>query len=142
MTEQEPAAVRFETWVEQQIREAQERGEFENLPGKGKPIEGLHEPPDELWWIRQKLQRENLSYTPPNLALAKQIEDARERMAAAETEAELRHVVSVINEHIRDVNRKPRDGPPTTVMPFDVERSVATWRERRQAADRHTGHDD
>jgi len=35
------------TWVDLQIRQAQERGEFDNLPGAGKPIEGLggeHDP--------------------------------------------------------------------------------------------------
>ena len=29
----------WEKWVDQQIREAQERGEFDNLPGTGKPID-------------------------------------------------------------------------------------------------------
>jgi DnaJ family protein C protein 28 len=29
----------WESWVDQQIREAQERGEFDNLPGTGKPID-------------------------------------------------------------------------------------------------------
>jgi len=33
----------WESAVEQQIREAQERGDFENLPGKGKPL------PREAW---------------------------------------------------------------------------------------------
>jgi len=29
----------WESWIDQQIREAQERGEFDNLPGKGKPLD-------------------------------------------------------------------------------------------------------
>jgi DnaJ family protein C protein 28 len=29
----------WESWIDQQIREAQERGAFDNLPGKGKPID-------------------------------------------------------------------------------------------------------
>jgi len=29
----------WESWVDQQIREAQERGEFDNLPGTGKPLD-------------------------------------------------------------------------------------------------------
>ena len=28
-----------ESWIDQQIREAQERGEFDNLPGKGRPLD-------------------------------------------------------------------------------------------------------
>ena len=33
-----------ESWVEKQIREAQERGEFDNLPGAGKPLSGARRP--------------------------------------------------------------------------------------------------
>lgn len=29
----------WESWIDQQIREAQERGEFEDLPGKGQPLD-------------------------------------------------------------------------------------------------------
>jgi DnaJ family protein C protein 28 len=29
----------WESWIDQQIREAQERGAFDNLPGKGKPLD-------------------------------------------------------------------------------------------------------
>jgi hypothetical protein len=33
MTERKPPGVSFESWVEKQIREAADRGEFDNLPG-------------------------------------------------------------------------------------------------------------
>ena len=29
----------WESWIDQQIREAQERGEFDDLPGKGRPLD-------------------------------------------------------------------------------------------------------
>jgi DnaJ family protein C protein 28 len=29
----------WESWIDQQIREAQERGEFDDLPGKGQPLD-------------------------------------------------------------------------------------------------------
>jgi hypothetical protein len=32
---------RLESLVEKQIREAQEQGEFDNLPGAGKPLRGI-----------------------------------------------------------------------------------------------------
>lgn len=50
-----------ESFVERQIREAHERGEFDNLPGAGKPLPDLDRPHDELWWVRKKLKDENLS---------------------------------------------------------------------------------
>ena len=61
MTERKPPGVPWEHWIERQIREAEARGEFENLPGKGKPIEDLDRPHDPLWWVKQLVKRENLS---------------------------------------------------------------------------------
>jgi hypothetical protein len=69
MTERKPTGMRFENWVERQIREAQERGEFDNLPGAGKPLPGLTGQYDEMWWVKQVAQREQLSLLPPLLAL-------------------------------------------------------------------------
>ena len=49
MTERKPPGVSFETWADKQIREAEERGAFEGLTGKGKPLPSLNAPYDELW---------------------------------------------------------------------------------------------
>ena len=131
MTERKPPGVSFETWVERQIREATERGEFDNLPGAGKPIADLDKPHDELWWVKQKLRRENLSYLPPTIALRKEAEDALLAVSQAASEAQVRRIVADINRKILDGNRKAASGPPLNLMPFDVERVVRTWRERR-----------
>ena len=61
-------------FIDAQIREAQERGEFDNLPGKGKPLKGIDGPQDDLWWVRQLMAREELSYLPPALALRLEVE--------------------------------------------------------------------
>lgn len=45
------------TWIDEIIMRAQEDGEFENLPGAGKPIPGAGKPDDELWWFRSWLKR-------------------------------------------------------------------------------------
>jgi hypothetical protein len=131
MTERKPPGVSFETWVERQIREATERGEFDNLPGAGKLIADLDKPHDELWWVKQKLRRENLSYLPPTIALRKEAEDALLAASQAASEAQVRRIVADINRKILDGNRKAASGPPLNLMPFDVERVVRTWRERR-----------
>ena len=44
---------RWESPVEKAIREAQERGEFDDLPGAGKPLKDLGDPDDPLWWLRR-----------------------------------------------------------------------------------------
>ena len=47
--------------AENRIREATDRGEFEHLAGAGRPFLDLggHDDPD--WWMKHKLQREQLS---------------------------------------------------------------------------------
>jgi hypothetical protein len=131
VTDRKPPGVRFETWVERQIREATERGEFDNLPGAGRPIADLDEPHDELWWVRRKLRLENLSYLPPTLALRKAAEDALAAAARAGSEDQVRRIVAEINARIVEGNRKAASGPPSNLVPFDVDRVVRAWRERR-----------
>jgi hypothetical protein len=132
MTERKPPGVSFETWVDAQIREARERGEFDNLPGAGKPIPDLDGQHDEMWWLRQMLQRENLSFTPPALALRKAVEDLFSSLHKLPTERAVRTVVEELNARIRELNRTPpMDGPPSTLMRLDVDDVVARWREDR-----------
>ena len=130
MTERKPPGVGFETWVDRQIREAAERGEFDNLPGAGKPIPDLDAPHDELWWIKQKLRRENFYYLPPTIALRRAAEDALETASQAGSEAEVRRIVGDINRRILEGNRKAASGPPLNLAPVNVERVVRSWRER------------
>ena len=131
MTERKPPGIGFQTWVERQIREAIERGEFDNLPGAGKPIPDLDKPHDELWWVKDKLRREHLSYLPPTLALRKEAEDALLAAAQARSEAQVRRIVAEINRKIVEGNRKAASGPPLNLMAFDVDRVVGDWRERQ-----------
>jgi hypothetical protein len=131
MTERKPPGIGFQTWVERQIREAIERGEFDNLPGAGKPIPDLDKPHDELWWVKDKLRREQLSYLPPTLALRKEAEDALAAALGAGSERQLRRILAAINRKIVEGNRKAASGPPLNLMPFDVDRVVDDWRKRQ-----------
>lgn len=64
MTKRRPPGVRWGSWIDRQIREAEKQGEFTDLPGAGQPIPDLDRPHDELWWVRNKSRREGLSYMP------------------------------------------------------------------------------
>jgi hypothetical protein len=127
-----PPKVRFESWVDKRIREATERGEFENLPGTGKPLRGLGRPYDEMWWVKQKLRDEKLSYLPPSLALRKEVHDTLNQAMEAGTEREVRELVTRLNEAIVDAHRNGLRGPPVTVAPLRVDRVVEDWRRRRR----------
>lgn len=130
MTRRKPPGAGWESWIDQQVREAEERGEFKDLPGSGKPIPGLDKPFDELWWVRDKLRREGLTYMPPSVALRKEANDALAAASRANSEAEVRKIISEINEKIREANRTGIVGPPLMLVPYDVERVVREWREQ------------
>ncbi len=43
-----------------------ERGEFDDLPGKGKPLPDAGEPYDELWWVKAWLRRNEIAGLRPD----------------------------------------------------------------------------
>ncbi|MCB5167717.1 DUF1992 domain-containing protein [Streptomyces bambusae] len=131
MTERKPPGVSFESFVDKQIREAAERGDFAALPGFGKPLADDSAPYDEMWWVKGKLHAEGVSVLPPALALRKEAEDALEEAAAAPTEARVRAVLDAVNEKISAAVRRPPPGPPLNLRPFDVEEHVRAWRAAR-----------
>jgi DnaJ homologue, subfamily C, member 28, conserved domain len=128
MTERKPPGLSWESWIDKQIREAEERGAFANLPGAGQPIPDLDRPFDELWWVKAKLRREGLSYMPPSVALRKEAHDALEAASRAKSEAEVRQLITDINQKIRDANRTGIPGPSLMLMPFDADQVVRDWR--------------
>ena len=131
MTEQKPPRVSWESWIERKIRESMEQGEFDNLPGSGEPIPELARPYDELWWVRKKLREEQLSIDPPTLVLRREYHDTLAKIADARSEGEVRRLVAAINERIVYVNSHTTFGPPTDLVPLNVERIVAGWRDAR-----------
>ncbi|MEO3931110.1 DUF1992 domain-containing protein [Micromonosporaceae bacterium B7E4] len=123
---------RHESRVERQIREAQERGEFDNLPGAGKPLPGHGGTYDENWWIRDWVRRENLTdIGPASLRIRKEAERLPERLARESSEPAVRAIVTALNERIVLARRGLVDGPPVVLPTFDVERVVETWRRQR-----------
>ncbi|MBT2440823.1 DUF1992 domain-containing protein [Streptomyces sp. ISL-36] len=136
MTERKPPGVSFESFVDKQIREAAERGEFRKLPGFGKPLDDDRAPYDELWWIKGKLHREGASVLPPALALRKEAEDAREAIGRAVSEAQVRRILGEINTKIAAALARPPAGPPLNLRPFDVEATLRQWRAGRSRQDR------
>ncbi|MEU1471857.1 DUF1992 domain-containing protein [Streptomyces sp. NPDC005761] len=133
MTERKPPDVSFESWVDKQIRESEQRGDVSQLPGFGKPLEGLDRPYDEAWWIKAKMQREGMSVLPPSLALRKEAEDTLAAVPRTRTEAEVRRMLDAVNEKIAAAVRRPLPGPLLNLRPFDVEAVVEEWRTARSA---------
>lgn len=72
----------FDKIVEALIKEAQERGEFDNLPGKGKPIDltEYFEAPEEIRVAQSVLK--NAGMTSPEVTLLKEIAELRRLLGA------------------------------------------------------------
>ena len=84
--------------VEATIKEAMERGEFENLHGRGKPIDlnTYFETPAELRAALALLK--NAALLPEEVELLKEIASLKESFAAAETAAEPLQNGRLLNE--------------------------------------------
>jgi len=123
----------YESWVERQIREAQERGEFDDLPGAGKPLR-LERQPDEDWWVRGLIERERLDMTaalPPQLALRKEAQSLPDQLLHEPTEQAVRELVEDFNARVRECWSRPMHGPPVVVRTLDVAEMVERWRRHR-----------
>jgi Domain of unknown function (DUF1992) len=124
--------MRYESWVERQIREAIERGEFDNLPGAGRPLPGINGREDENWWVTSLLEREQLPMPlPTSLALRREVADLPQTLADVPDEQTVRDIIEDLNRRIRDSHRRRVDGPPIVVKPVDVEQTVIDWRRSR-----------
>ncbi len=126
----------WEASVEAQIRSAQERGEFDNLPGAGKPIPGRGMPYDESWWIKSFLDREQLPtdlLLPTPLLLRRRIERLPDEVRDLPTEQAVRSCVADLNAQVMAWLRNP-SGPRVVVRPVNADAVVQQWRADRRAA--------
>lgn len=124
-----------ESWVEKQIREAQERGDFDNLPGAGRPLEGLDDP-DPDWWVKKMMEREGLDMAdalPPVLLLRREFASFPESLVELRTEEGVREVLRDYNARVIDDRRRPVVGKqsPVWAPTVDVEPMVEQWRALR-----------
>ena len=115
-----PSQETFENFVERQIREAREAGEFDQLEGLGKPLRGLDDPPDDLWWVKEKMRRESLSFVPDSIAIRRELERLLQELPRLD-ESDARARLVELDARIRKLNATVTSGPPTTVAPLDVE---------------------
>ena len=122
-----------QTWVDLQIRQAMDRGEFDDLPGAGKPIEGLGGEHDPDWWVKKLVERERITVLPQSVTLRREDAELEDRLDRLHTEAEVRRHVEDFNARVIRARYSLPEGPPLVTMPRDVEETVAAWAERRAA---------
>jgi hypothetical protein len=121
----------FPTWIDQQIADAEQRGVFDDLPGKGKPL-NLKPTGGDYGdaWVRDYARREGVQpdeFLPTPLQLRREIEKLTEVVGEFRSEAEIREVASDINRRIVEWRRIPV-GPPIHVRLVNADDLVARWR--------------
>lgn len=125
-----------ETWVDQAIRQAERRGDFDDLPGTGKPLRHLEKEQDPDWWVKGLIEREQLDLSaamPAALALRRERERFPESLLGLADEDEVRARLEDFNERVLADRRRPHFGPgsPVVVGRVDVDETVQRWRQAR-----------
>jgi hypothetical protein len=88
----------FDKIVETLIKEAQERGEFDNLPGKGKPIDltAYFETPADIRVAQSVLK--NAGMQSPEVELLKEIAGLKQLVTARQEEKKKKELEKQIQE--------------------------------------------
>lgn len=116
-----------EPWIERVIREAQEEGVFDDVPGSGKPIPDIDRPYDASWWARRWIGDERRRQTTNELASYVETEVPRQLAGTVEhkVRAGLESLDTKIEEHNEGV-------PKVNSLPLlDIEELLRGWAVRR-----------
>lgn len=124
-----------EGWIDKQIREAIERGDFDDLPGAGKPLRGV-EDRDPDWWVKQMMEREGLDASdalPPVFRLRREHAAYPGSLVDVATEEGVREILRDYNSRVLAELRRPTFGTasPPIAPRADVEALVVQWRSLR-----------
>jgi len=97
--------------IERKIKEAQEKGEFDNLPGKGEPLklDDDSSVPEDLRLAYKILK--NADCLPPELELKKEIRQMEDMLADIPDEKERYRLIKKINLKITKLNMMGRKSP-------------------------------
>lgn len=115
----------FDRSVDSKIAQAQLEGQFDHLPGLGRPIPNLDEGWDETRWVREKLKAEDLRVMPPAWAIREWACNEAAALLQIQDEALLRQKVDAFNAELTRRMRRVLWGPPVDVALIDAEELIA-----------------
>lgn len=118
-------------WVDLQIRAAIERGEFDDLPGAGKPLEGIDGAHDPDWWVKNLIEREQISVLPAALALRREDDELDELLDRLGRDEDVRTTLEDFNRRVVEARRQLQGGPPVITALREIDVEIARWTERR-----------
>ncbi len=122
--------------ADRRIEEAMREGKFDNLAGKGKPLDLEPMPAEEnarlMWWAI-KLMR-NADFTPDEVRLRKQIDTLKDELAVAKTELRVTFLVTAINATVKHLNTLGTNAINNPIAPVSLEAEHSRFRESTAAA--------
>lgn len=88
----------IEKFIEDQISKAMAEGEFDNLPGKGRPLDldAYFQTPENLRLCYSILKNGN--FTPPEVELLKEIESLKKELESTTDEAQRKQLAKAITD--------------------------------------------
>jgi len=88
----------MDKFIDEQIRKAIEAGEFDNLPGKGKPIDlsAYFETPEDLRMAYSMLKGNN--FVPEEVEILKDINELKKRLSACSDANEKSKIKKELND--------------------------------------------
>jgi hypothetical protein len=120
-------------WVDLQIQQAMARGEFDNLPGAGKPLKDLGDP-DPDWWLKSLIEREQIPGVLPEALQLRKDDGTLDALLDQEaTEKGVRDRLESFNRRIVNARRQLQGGLPVISPLRDVQAEVLAWRERHRS---------
>jgi hypothetical protein len=131
MTERLPEGADPEQVARQRLDAALARGELQTPTSwRGRPLD-LSDAGDPDWWIRRRLRDEEHVALPPALQLRRDRDRLLATLDELPFESGARAALEELNRRIRYAAGHVIDGPPSTLMPVDVETLLDGWRRRR-----------
>jgi len=134
MTERKPPGMSFETWIDHQISQAQERGAFDGLTAAGKPLPDIGRDETSYDWALKWARRQNEDVTgmlPPALALRRERDLMPDVVPSLPSEAAVRALAEDFNDRVRAFWRRPQEGPAVVPGLADAEALVRLWHATR-----------
>lgn len=129
MTERLPPGADPREVAEERLAAARRRGEIDNLAWHGRPLD-LSDAGDPDWWVRRKLRDEQVAL-PPALQLRRDRDELLATLHTLRGEGVARTALEALDGRIRYAASHVIAGPPSTLLPLDVEALVEQWRATR-----------